>query len=396
MKNILKTTVAAGALFALAAPVATPASADFKNGNSKVNLTIGGQIVRSLIYADDGEHSQLFQVDGRTAGTRLRYIVSGSLTENVKVGGLLEHEVGQSNDSFYFDGGTTSTVTSAGGVAASLSGATGSDLSGDATSFGIRHAFVSFEHKSMGKLSIGQTNTASNGTMEQSFMSNGNTTLTGATMLSKIRFTTGTNGAFSLTAADQTDTLDGLNRDDVIRYDTPTFAGFKLATSMQDEGTFDVAGFWSGKIAGLSVKGAAHYANTEAGGASTPAVAYAGQQWGISGSAMHDSGFAIRANWGAKRGEGAGRKTKVWMVGGQYGAKLTSLGTTAFYVEYYNAEDIAVAGRDMDTLYVGVVQKLDSIGSEMSLVYGRHSLDDSANTDYNDIDAVMFQTMLNF
>jgi hypothetical protein len=84
------------------------------------------------------------------------------------------------------------------------------------------------------------------------------------------------------------------------------------------------------------------------------------------------------------------------MVGGEYNAKLSSLGDTAFYVEYYNAEDIQTAGHEMTSLYVGIVQKMASIGSEMSLVYGKHSLSDRASTDYNDIDAVMFQTMLNF
>jgi predicted porin len=393
MKNILRTSVAAGALFALAAPLAPSAHADFKNQNSKVNLTIGGQIVRSLIYADDGEHSQLFNVDGRTVGTRLRYIASGQLTESVKVGGMLEHDVGQSNDGYTFDYGITGDSSTYG--TASTSGATGNDRSSDATGFGIRHAFVSFEHKSMGKLSLGQTNTASNGTMETSLMHSGNSTLAGATMLSKIRFTTGTNGAFSTVgAASSTDTLDGLSRDDVIRYDTPTFAGFSLATSMQDEGTYDAAARWSGKIAGLSAKASAHFANTEAGGSGT--VGAAGKQRGIAGSVGHSSGFALRANYGHKRVENSGRKPKVWMVGGEYNAKLSSLGGTAFYVEHYRAEDIQNAGHEMKTLYVGIVQKMDSIGSEMSLVYGNHSLSDSAGTDYNDINSVMFQTMLNF
>jgi len=387
MKNVLKTSVAAGALFALAAPVAGTAHADFKNQNSKVNLTIGGQIVRSLIWADDGEHSQLFHVDGRTTGTRLRYIVSGQLTESIKVGGLIEHDVGQSNDGYTFDYGITGDSSTYG--TGSTSGATGNDRYSDKTSFGIRHHFVSFEHKSLGKLSIGQTNSASNGTMEQSLTGTGNMTLTGATMLSKIRFTTGTNGAFSTVgAASSTTTLDGLSRDDVIRYDTPTFGGFKLATSMQDEGTFDVAAFYSGKIAGLSVKAATHYANIEAGSG--------GQQWGVAGSIKHASGFALRANYGGKREDNSGLKTKAWMVGGSYAAKLSSLGDSIFYVEYYNAEDVQTAGHEMDTLYIGAVQKLDSIGSEMGIVYGKHSLDDTAGTDYNDIDAVMFQTKLNF
>jgi len=393
MKNILRTSVAAGALFALSAPLAPSAHADLKNQNSKVNLTIGGQIVRSLIYADDGQHSQLFNVDGRTVGTRLRYIASGQLTESVKVGGMLEHDVGQSNDGYTFDYGITG--DSATYNTASTSGATGNDRSSDATAFGIRHAFVSFEHKSLGKLSLGQTNTASNGTMETSLMHSGNTTLAGATMLSKIRFTTGSAGAFSAVGAgSSTDTLDGLSRDDVIRYDTPTFAGFSLATSMQDEGTYDAAVRWGGKIAGLSAKASAHFANTEAGGSGT--VGAAGRQWGIAGSVGHSSGFALRGNYGHKRVANSGRKPKVWMVGGEYNAKLSSLGDTAFYVEYYNAEDIQTAGHEMTSLYVGIVQKMESIGSEMSLVYGKHSLSDRASTDYNDIDAVMFQTMLNF
>jgi predicted porin len=375
MKNILKTSVAAGALFALAAPVAPSAQADFKNQNSKVNLTIGGQIVRSLIYADDGQHSQLFNVDGRTTGTRLRYIVSGNLTESIKVGGLLEHDVGQSNNTYSF--GTT----------------TGSDAYESNSSFGIRHHFASFEHKSMGKLTIGRANSASNGTMETSLMSSGNTTLTGATMLSNIMFTTGANGAFTaLTAAGQTSTLDGLDRDDVIRYDTPTFNGFKLATSYTDNGDVDVAAWWSGKAAGLNIKASAYFANIEAGSG--------GIQYGTSGSVAHSSGLAVRANFGGKRNEGSGISTKVWMVGGEYAAKLSSLGKTAFYSEFYRAENVATSaassGREMDTLYVGVVQNLDSIGSEMSLVYGKHSLEDAQGADYNDIDAVMFQTKLNF
>ena len=73
MKTTLKTSVAVGALFALAAPVASgSAEAGFKNQNSKVNLTMGGQIVRSLLHADDGERTQLFNIDGRSTSSRRR------------------------------------------------------------------------------------------------------------------------------------------------------------------------------------------------------------------------------------------------------------------------------------------------------------------------------------
>jgi hypothetical protein len=392
IKNLLKTSVAAGALLALAAPMASgSAEAGIKSQNSKVNLTVGGQIVRSLIYADDGEHSQLFQVDGRTTGTRVRYIVSGQLTESIKVGGLIEHDVGQSNDSFFFDNGVTSVTTTATASTGQVSNPTGNDVSGDSTGFGIRHHFVSFEHKSLGKLSIGQTNTASNGSMELGYAGSGSMTLGGATTLSGINFTTGANGAFTTSnAASHTSTFDGLSRDDVIRYDTPKFGGFGIATSMQDEGTFDVAVRYSGKFGGVSVKAAAHYANVEAGSASV------GQQAGIMAAAKHTSGLSARIGYAGRAIQASGRTPRTLIGGVGYAAKLSSLGSTNFYFEYYGAEDTSVAGNDMDTYYVGVVQKLDSIGSEMGLVYGSHSLDDTANTDYNNIDTVMFQTKLNF
>ena len=372
IKTVLKTSVAAGALFALAAPVAGVAEAGgIKQKNSKIDLTVSGQIVRGLLYADDGDNSQLFNVDGRTTGTRVRYIVSGQLTESVKVGGLIEHDVGQSNDSFSF--ATT----------------TGNDSSADSTAFGIRHHFVSFTHKSMGKLSLGQTNTASNGIMEHKLDTSGSTVLGGATTLSNIQFTTGANGAFTgLTAAGETSTFDGLSRDDVIRYDTPKFAGFGLATSMQDEGTFDVALRYSGSFAGIKIKGGAYYANVEAGGG--------GQQGGGPGAVMHSSGLHARVGYAGSTAEGTGRSPSVTLASVGYQGKFSSLGSTNIFFDWYGAEDVAVAGNEMDTYSVGVVQKLDSIGSEMSLMYSKHTLDDTANSDYNDIDTVYFQTKLNF
>ncbi|MEK9755390.1 MAG: hypothetical protein VW338_19560, partial [Rhodospirillaceae bacterium] len=266
---------------------------------------------------------------------------------------------------------------------------TGNDPSTNTTTFGIRHHFVSMTHKSMGTVSLGQTSSASDGTMETTLGGASATVLSGNTMLGSIRFTTGANGAFTgFTAAAQPSVLDGLDLTDVIRYYTPTFAGFTVATSHLGNGAWDVAARYSGKIAGLDVAGAAFFANQKGG--------TGGKLWGVSGTVAHASGISLRANYGGQHGENTGLKTKVWMVSGDYAAKLSSLGSTHFFVEFYRAEDVANAGFEMDTFYVGVVQKLESIGSEMSLTCGKHTLDDPASTDYNDIDALMFQTLLAF
>jgi predicted porin len=374
MKNILKSSVAAGALFALAAPVAGTAQADIKNGNSKVSLTVGGQIGRSLVYVDDGEHSQLFNADSQSSPTRLRFIVSGKLTESIKVGGLIENDYAASNASYSF--------TAAG------------ESAGDDTAFGIRHAFISFQHKSMGKLSLGQTNSASNGIAESTYNNNGGALVNGGGLISSVQWTTGTGGALSgLTAACQTNHFDGLSRDDVIRYDSPSFAGFSLAASHLNSGNFDAAVRYSGKLMGLSVKGGFHYANLAASSTSVKA------QYGGSAAIKHSSGFSVRGNWGKQTDKNsgfAGRSPLGWGVGGSYEAKLSSLGATTFYVDYFKSEDILTEGNKMKTFFVGINQDLDSIGSSIDLVYGRYSLDDTSGTDYNDIDAVLFQTILAF
>ncbi|MAH85483.1 MAG: hypothetical protein CMF65_13030 [Magnetovibrio sp.] len=380
MKTTLKTSVAVGALFALAAPVASgSAEAGFKNQNSKVNLTMGGQIVRSLLHADDGERTQLFNIDGRSTGTRVRYIVSGQLTESVKVGGLLEHDVGQSNDSFDFTGS---------GV--------GDEVHGNTTAFGIRHHHMTFSHKSMGKLTIGRANTASNGTSEVGLNGAGDLVLGGNTMLSTIEFTTGTGGAFSgITAASQTSTFDGMSRDDVVRYDSPKIGGFALATSLLDNGVTDVALRYGGKVAGLTVKAAASYVN-RAGATSEGTAGAIESQYSMSGAVKHESGLNARVGYGSGRAENSGTAPKTVWYGLGYSAKMSSLGATNLFVERYDAEDIAVAGREMETTYVGVSQKLDSIGSTLGLLYGKHELTDAASVDYNDIDTVMLQTKLTF
>ena len=54
--------------------------------------------------------------------------------------------------------------------------------------------------------------------------------------------------------------LDGLSRDDRLRYDTPRFGGFKASASVIDGGSWDVAGRFSGEVSGAKVAGAVAYA----------------------------------------------------------------------------------------------------------------------------------------
>ena len=91
IKTVLKSSVAAAALFAIAAPVATTANAaddTFKTGN-KNSLTMSGYVSRSLWYGDDGVNEHLFNTGGKTATTRVRWIAKGQINENVSMGSMI-------------------------------------------------------------------------------------------------------------------------------------------------------------------------------------------------------------------------------------------------------------------------------------------------------------------
>ena len=192
--------------------------------------------------------------------------------------------------------------------------------------------------------------------------------------------------------------FDGLSRDDRVRYDTPTFAGIGLsASTLNADGTWDVAAGYSGSFSGVKAKLGAHYATS--GGTGGTAT------WGVSGGLLHESGLNVDFGYarqilgnGTNGGAaGAVSRSPSWVKGGiGYIAKIFSLGPTHFNLQYHENEDVATAGNDLTTVYVTALQKFSSVGADAGIVYANYSLDDTAATTYDDITAVYFQTRLNF
>ena len=385
IQNALKTSVAVGALLAFTAPITTAGAGGIKNQNGKLNLTVGGQIVRALLYADDGEHSQTFHTDGISTGTRIRFIPTGQLTDTIKVGALLEFDVANSNDPSGIDLGPNGDTVGTGGSAV-----------------GERIADIAFSHKSMGKLSIGRGNTASNGASEVSMSGTGAIVGGPANVGGALMLYNNTTKAYSaLTVGAQGSTFDGNSRASRVRYDLPKFAGFSTAVSWADDGAWDFGARYSAKYGDVKAKFGAHYMDESgATGISTH---------GISGGLEHVSGLNVNMVYaGAIYADGAdgnlnggndnsdGRDANTWKFGLGYKAKLTALGQTNFAVEIWEAEDSTNVSYDLDTWQLMAVQNLDSIGSTLGLSYHHYEFSDGTTTDYNDIDVVYFMTQLKF
>lgn len=387
----LKTSVASAALLALAIPLATPADAGgIKSGRSsdKASLTVSGQVNRAVLFADDGENAEIFHVDNDNSSTRIRFVGKGQVTDDFSVGTLIELDWESANSPTVNQNNTE--TTNPGG-------------------FTERHMTVYLDSKKLGRLWLGQGDTASNGTSEVDLSGTAIVTYSGVVdMAGGILFQDAANGnAFGTKIGSHYSNNDGLSRNDRIRYDTPTLAGFKLSLSHTGGGAADAALRYSGKFAGTKVSAAIAYSNQSSNSSS--------KEDGINGSVsvLHDSG--INATFSMSTVELERPKTLAKTVGNNdtqshlyakigYIAKIFEVGTTRFSIDYGMADDVSVEGDEFTAYSVAVVQNFKDIAADFYLAIKNHELDRTGlNTatvpvafDFEDVLAVMAGARVKF
>jgi hypothetical protein len=406
IKTVLKSSVAVAALFAVAAPAA---NADIKNGN-KNSLTVSGQVVRAIFHADDGVSEKTFQSGGNIVGSRVRWVASGKVNDNVTVGATIEMDIPISNTS----------------VSAVL-GSEHADgaVQGDTAAWGMRHQYIWVNHKKFGKLSIGNTDPAANGASEADFTGTGMfTTSDGDSYGSGILFqntsTASAPSASAITVGASIHNLDGVSRTDVIRYDTPRFMGLQVKVGAIAGGQWDFGANYAGKFGPVKVKARAGYTNQNMTNATANFMA--------SGSlaVLHDSGLLASFAIGKQNFSGPASKSSLgvspgggnlaidtnnngtedpsfmyWGIG--YNAKIFSAGQTAFYFKWNQTKDfVQVANNDDNEANArgfAVTQKFSAIGASIGLEYMNYEYESKTNITDNtfaDVDVISLMTIFAF
>ncbi|MBI2978219.1 MAG: hypothetical protein HYY38_05210 [Rhodospirillales bacterium] len=332
--------------------------------NSNKNQVIFyGIATRALLYADDGDRHQLLNVDGGVENTRVGWIATGKVNENVTVIGHVEMDTQLSN--------RVSSVN--------LNGTEGADEN----EWGVRIQEVAIDHKKFGKLSLGQGNTASTDRvvidLSGTALANGNNP---ADMAGGIHFFNRTDRTRTVTIGDVFDKIDGIDKDDRVRYDLPEFGGFNLGFSHTGGGAWDVGAGYAAEVGALTMEAAAFYAQV-AGTSDTQK-----DMWGGSGSIKHKSGLSLTVA-GAVRNQkfsGGDNARYLWGKVG-YSVGLRSYG------EYKN---FSQNGDRATSVGLGIVQDFESIGSHIWLLVRNHELSQSNNNDFHDVFVVSLGTLLNF
>ncbi len=373
-RRTLQTFVAAAALFAFTAAYSAPASAggddSFKSGN-KNSLKMSGQVNRAMMWVDNGDETEVFHVDNDNSSTRIRWVGKASVTDKFSVGFVWEVQA-ESNSS--------SNVTFA-----------GNDSDAGNNLFNERKTDVWLSHKDVGKLSLGQGDASSNGIAEINMLGQG-------AMYAGISDTAGsivfqcTGCATGISIGTAWDRHDGLSRLDRVRYDTPKIAGFVASATHSQGGDWDLTLRHAGKFGQFKTKAGISY--IDLGQTSNT------QEDMVAGSIaiMHDSGLNLTFSAGTRDNKGATRKDDdhIYVALG-YVAKLTDVGTTAFAIDYGNADDVKADGDDFTTWGVAVTQNLKDVSAQLYITFRNHQLDrTAANTNFDDINVVMVGTKVKF
>ena len=352
------TALAAGLGFA-----AAPASAGSIKNNSPVELTVGGQLNRALLYVNDGEEGMYRHVDNENDSTRIFLNAEGKIDENWSVGTQFVVLM-RSNPSNEMSASVEQSGTGA---------------------FEEEALEVFFSHKRLGTLYLGQGDTTSNGISETDLSGTGVAGYSSvADVAGGFAFVTSSTGARSTaTVGGTADNLDGLNTADRIRYDSPEFSGFRLSSSLLDNGIIDAALFYTGEVSGVTLEAAAGWYNASA---ATDAFTD-----GFSGSvsALTPGGFSLTLAAGTKSSATQGRDDPMFFYGKLgYQAKMNTLGTSAFAIDFGRYEDIEQNGDTHDTIGAQAVQEIEGTGSSLYVAYRYHTLDRNG-TDFDAIHVVM-------
>ncbi len=385
-----------------------------RHGNRKVKLTLSGQVNAAVLYWDDGDEDDVYVIDSDESSSRIRLDAVGTISPGVTAGLVIEFDLETAG------GGQVS--------AANDDNVVNNQSGGGRVQLRRANWFI---QGSLGKISIGQGSQASDGAFEVSF-SNAwlgsvgyglGVTNIGGFQAQNIAAAAGIanglgNGSVSWFAVG---TDNDTGRDNRVRYDTPTFAGFTASVSWGEDDEYDAALRYANEFGGLKIAAAAAY-NREEG--DNPAEGFGElDRWGIS-AAIQFQNFHLQGGYSDLDVEGGTQREHYWVAAGvQF--RASSLGSTDITVDYIrnenenltlagavglagldgisgSADDLAVAvgavtgNVDYDSYGIGIGQNIDAVGGTLYLSYRHHEAELVGTNIDDEFDQVTFGMRLKY
>jgi len=347
-----------------------------RKGNRVVSLQVYGQVNRAILIWDDGVDDDIYSVDGSESGSRFGFIGSASIKPGWTAGYKIEVNARASEQNHVDQNGDT-----------------GAD-----TNFSLAHSYLWIESEQLGRLTLGKTDSATDG-IDDIVLAN---VLQGRGQHEGDFAIRGGNN----TIGDFVNAFTGGN-DDLVRYDSPSIAGFIVSASWVDIGDqsadqYDVTLRYSGEFNAFRVAAGIGYKVVEFDGGDDQ-EALAG-----SVSVMHvPTGLFVAYGTGEQDrfdgGADQGGQKDFWHVTAGIEKNYFGYGATTVYGEYGEYTDFeGFAGADdgisdAEVLGFGIVQQIDSAAMDVYAQYRLYSFEDDFNNgDQEDFSSILLGTRIKF
>ena len=334
-----------------------------KSRGDKVAVKLYGHVNRALLVSNDGNDTDYYNVDNANSQSRLGIDGVAKINDHLSIGSKIEL-----------------------GLKSNLSGDV--DQKNKNPSFDINERVLEMfiTHDRFGKLSIGQGHTASDGSSEVDLSG---TSVIGYSFISGVAggqlfFDKKTKSLSDTRIRNVFQNMDGLARQDRIRYDSPIYNGFQGSGSINNDDGGDLVLRYSGKFGDTRVAAAGAWASP---GDQIPNV---DNQYNGSASVLFGMGLNFTVAGGYRDLKDARSGDDASFIYGKVGYRRSffSFGDTAFSVDFGRFDDVVQTKDEADTIGTQIVQNLDPWGSEWYLGYRYHSLD-REDEDFDDINAFM-------
>jgi hypothetical protein len=335
-----------------------------------MKFKISGQINRAIQIADNGVNSEVRHVTNTNSQNKLRFSGTGKLSDDLKI-------------QAYAELGNNDTGTSS----QSVSDAEVGNNTGFATT---RFMELRISSKSMGKLYLGHGSNGSDGVVGAGNLSGLGVAMSGG-MDEDLHFA---DEDFVTSAGAAVGRVDAFNnefdgtRQDRIRYDTPSFGGFKVSMSHANDDEINYALRYGGNFNGVKVKAAIGKSENDGN---------VNENDETSGSigVLLPMGLNVQYAFGEKSRDGRIDPSAQYIRVG-YRIKNADMGETRVGVSMHTVDDGAADGDEYQTLNFAVVQVIEPLGAELYGAYSNVSLDRTATANIEDIDIITVGLRVNF
>jgi len=326
-----------------------------RKGNRKVSLEVYGQVTTAVMWWDDGNESNVYVVDPQTSNTRFGLRGKAQINSDLEAGYQLEL------------GWQTADATR---VIAN------DDEGADIPEFRQAHWFIA--SRTWGKVRVGFADTANSGIAEID--------------LSNASIADGMSSSQAGSAIMQRH-MGGpawgnyeFNRANVVRYDTPTMAGFTLSAAAGEDDIWDVALRYAGEHAGFKLAaGIAYGESTDrcngpgvpANTCTAPVIADGDPAVEVLNgglSIMHTpTGLFVTASAGQRQADDFAKTESFWFVSSGLERKWFATGATTLFGMGGGQED--QASRTGHFWGLGAVQKIDAAAMDLYISYRHYDID---------------------